>query len=72
MGPWIWIYLYVAVQSEPIYFALEASKAVLSYWSFIFDKILKQYLNVPIDALLELESISVKVHLYLTCSLTKR
>ena len=49
IGPWIWISLYVAVQPDEIYLAFEASKAAFSSASFIFDKILKQYLNVAMD-----------------------
>jgi hypothetical protein len=44
----------------------------LSSLSFSLFKILKQYLNVAIDELALLESISVKVHLGLTCSLSKK
>ena len=50
IGPWIWIYLYVAVQPDDIYFAFDASNAAFNYASFIFDNILKQYLNVAIAA----------------------
>lgn len=67
MGPWICIYLYVVVQAEDTYLAFEASIAAVSSLSFILFKILKQNLNVAIDELTLLESISVKVHLALTC-----
>jgi hypothetical protein len=57
----------VVVQAEDTYFAFEASKAAESSLSFILLKILKQNLNVAIEELALLESISVKVHLALTC-----
>jgi hypothetical protein len=52
---------------EATYLALEASKAAFSSASFILLKILKQYLKVAMAESAELESLSVKVHRYLTC-----
>jgi hypothetical protein len=62
----------VVVQEEATSLALEASMAALSYLSLSLFNILKQYLKVAIDEFALLESISVKVHLGLTCSLSKK
>lgn len=72
IGPWIWIYLYVVVTTDDSYKALAALKADVNYLSDILLRIWKQNLKVPISEFAELESMSVKVHLFLTWGLSMK
>lgn len=64
--------MYVVVTFEDYSKALAALNALFNYWSFILFKMWKQYLKVPIRLLALLESMSVIVHLFLTCYFSKK
>jgi hypothetical protein len=62
----------VVVQLEATSVALDALIEAFNSLSLSLFSILKQYLKVAIEELVLLESISVKVHLDLTCSFSKK